>query len=92
MITVSSKLAANILIEQLGADCIQLLAHRLDAHSMMVLRGVIDIKAYEAGMNNRTTAIEILTRQESNDGIPAGLPVGTRVAHKTGLITRTNHD
>jgi beta-lactamase class A len=35
---------------------------------------------------------EILTRQEFNDGIPAGLPKGTRVAHKTGWITATAHD
>jgi beta-lactamase class A len=35
---------------------------------------------------------EILMRQEFNDGIPAGLPKGTRVAHKTGWITATAHD
>jgi beta-lactamase class A len=35
---------------------------------------------------------EILTRQEFNEGIPAGLPPGTRVAHKTGWITATAHD
>ena len=34
----------------------------------------------------------ILTAQEHNDGIPAGLPEGTRVAHKTGSITRISHD
>lgn len=35
---------------------------------------------------------EILERQTFNDGIPAGLPPGTRVAHKTGDITRIQHD
>lgn len=35
---------------------------------------------------------EILLRQEFNDGIPAGLPEGTKVAHKTGWITATAHD
>jgi beta-lactamase class A len=34
----------------------------------------------------------ILERQEFNDEIPAGLPPGTRVAHKTGWITATTHD
>jgi len=36
--------------------------------------------------------LEILPAQEINDGIPAGLPPGTRVAHKTGDITATWHD
>jgi beta-lactamase class A len=31
-------------------------------------------------------------RQEFNDRIPAGLPPGTRVAHKTGEITAVAHD
>jgi beta-lactamase class A len=35
---------------------------------------------------------EILLRQEFNDEIPAGLPSGTLVAHKTGSITATLHD
>lgn len=34
----------------------------------------------------------ILLRQEFNDEIPAGLPAGTRVAHKTGQITAVLHD
>jgi beta-lactamase class A len=34
----------------------------------------------------------ILSRQEFNDRIPAGLPPGTRVAHKTGEITAVAHD
>lgn len=33
-----------------------------------------------------------LRRQEFNAEIPAGLPPGTRVAHKTGWITATLHD
>ncbi len=34
----------------------------------------------------------ILLRQEFNDRIPAGLPPGTPVAHKTGEITAVAHD
>ena len=34
----------------------------------------------------------ILKRQEFNDEIPAGLPPGTPVAHKTGFITAHLHD
>jgi beta-lactamase class A len=36
--------------------------------------------------------IEILKRQKFNDAIPAGVPPGTPVAHKTGSITRIHHD
>src|SRR5262249_16035484 len=36
--------------------------------------------------------IAILKRQRFNDRIPAGLPLGTVVAHKTGEITKIQHD
>ena len=36
--------------------------------------------------------IDVLKRQKFNDAIPAGLPAGTEVAHKTGNITRIHHD
>jgi beta-lactamase class A len=36
--------------------------------------------------------VAILKRQKFRDAIPAGLPNGTAVAHKTGNITRIHHD
>ena len=36
--------------------------------------------------------LDILSRQEFNDEIPAGVPPGTRVAHKTGQISGVLHD
>ncbi|HUP88851.1 MAG TPA: serine hydrolase [Longimicrobiales bacterium] len=36
--------------------------------------------------------IAVLSAQEFNEMIPAGLPKGTRVAHKTGWITGIQHD
>jgi beta-lactamase class A len=36
--------------------------------------------------------IDVLKRQKFNDGIPAGVPSGVAVAHKTGNITRIHHD
>jgi beta-lactamase class A len=116
MITVSSNLATNLLIDKLGVDNIRAGVHTLCADGMNVLRGVEDAKAFQQGLNNTTTArallrlmeaiargeavdadssqqmIEILERQSFNDRIPAGLPPGTRVAHKTGEITRIQHD
>lgn len=38
------------------------------------------------------TILEMLLAQEFNESIPAGLPSGTRVAHKTGWITGILHD
>jgi beta-lactamase class A len=35
---------------------------------------------------------EILLAQQFNEKIPAGLPPGIRVAHKTGEITAHSHD
>ena len=42
--------------------------------------------------SSRAEMIEVLLGQEFNDEIPAGLPPGTKVAHKTGQITRVLHD
>jgi beta-lactamase class A len=116
MITVSSNLATNLLVEKLGVENIRAMVHALQADGMNVLRGVEDNKAYEKGMNNTTTArgllilleaiakgqgvdadssrqmVEILARQKFNEAIPAGLPSGTRVAHKTGELTKVHHD
>jgi beta-lactamase class A len=36
--------------------------------------------------------IEILSQQKYLDKIPAGIPIGVRVANKTGSITRIDHD
>jgi beta-lactamase class A len=44
------------------------------------------------GQKADSSMIEVLKRQKFNDAIPAGLPAGTAVAHKTGSITRINHD
>jgi len=116
MITVSSNLATNLLIEKLGVENIRAEVHALGADGMNVLRGVEDGKAFQKGLNNTTTArglailltaiakgkavdaesskqmIAILERQKFNEAIPAGLPPGTRVAHKTGDITKIHHD
>ena len=49
-------------------------------------------KGTAVNAKSSTEMIEVLKRQKFNDGIPAGLPQGTPVAHKTGTITRIHHD
>ena len=56
MITVSSNLATNLLIEKLGVENIRATTEMLNANGMNVLRGVEDSKAFEKGLNNTTTA------------------------------------
>jgi len=116
MITRSSNLATNILIEVAEPERIAATLRQIGADSMEVLRGVEDLKAYEAGLSNTATArslgavmaavagsdlftdesreqmLGILSRQHFTDGIPVGVPAGTRVANKTGWITGIQHD
>jgi beta-lactamase class A len=56
MINSSSNLATNIIIEMVKAENVQKLMKEIGAKDMTVLRGVEDIKAFEAGKNNRTSA------------------------------------
>lgn len=58
MITSSSNLATNILIQKVGATNVTQTMRSYGADSILVLRGVEDIKAYERGLSNRTTAYD----------------------------------
>ena len=60
MITVSSNLATNVLIELVGAKKTTATMHSLGAAKIEVLRGVEDMKAYEKGLSNSTTAKDLL--------------------------------
>lgn len=60
MITVSSNLATNILIELVDAKNVMATLHSLGVKNMQVLRGVEDGKAYERGLNNRTDAYDLM--------------------------------
>jgi len=55
-----------------------------------LLTAIAGGKAVDADSSKQM--IDILERQKFNDAIPAGLPAGTRVAHKTGDITKIHHD
>ena len=58
MIIRSSNLATNMIIELVGAKKVNRTMRRIGAKDIQVLRGVEDIKAYEKGMNNTTTALD----------------------------------
>lgn len=60
MITRSSNLATNILIDYLNAEKVTATMRELGADSIEVLRGVEDIKAYRQGLSNSTTARDLL--------------------------------
>lgn len=60
MIINSSNLATNIVIEKLGADNVMKTMDELGAKSIKVLRGVEDMKAFDAGMNNETSASDLM--------------------------------
>ena len=61
------------------------------ARALMVLMDrIARLEAVDADASRQM--LGILGRQHFNDAIPAGLPPGTPVAHKTGSITRINHD
>jgi beta-lactamase class A len=60
MITASSNLATNILIEKVGAERTTQTMRRYGADSIRVRRGVEDMKAYRQGLNNETSAHDLL--------------------------------
>lgn len=116
MITESSNVATNMLIERVTAAKTRELMERLGTKDIHVLRGVEDSRAYARGLNNTTTAralmiilsrlaarevvsrgasdemLAILRAQKFAEGIPAGVPSGVVVAHKTGWFPGVYHD
>ncbi|NBB77683.1 MAG: serine hydrolase [Bacteroidetes bacterium] len=59
MITFSSNISTNILIQLAGAENVTETMEHLGAESMEVLRGVYDMKAYNRGLSNTTTAKDL---------------------------------
>src|SRR5690348_3198403 len=91
-------------MRQLGANRIQVLRGVEDGKAFdrglnntttardlsIILRAIQEGAA--APPDETRAMLSILLAQEFNDRIPAGLPPGTRVAHKTGDITAVAHD
>lgn len=59
MITRSSNLATNLLIRDADAARVTAMLRELGADSMEVLRGVEDLRAFQAGLSNTTTARDL---------------------------------
>jgi beta-lactamase class A len=60
MITKSSNLATNLLVDVVGIDNIQHALDELDIDGVRILRGVEDGAAFQAGLNNEVTANGLL--------------------------------
>ncbi|MDQ3069437.1 MAG: class A beta-lactamase-related serine hydrolase [Acidobacteriota bacterium] len=67
------------------------LNNQTTAEALMVLLERIALSQAASPKASREMAA-ILKRQKFNDAIPAGVPKGIEVGHKTGSITRINHD
>lgn len=59
MITVSSNLSTNILIEKVGPKNVMKTLSQMGLQNIKVLRGVEDGKAFDAGKNNTTTSYDL---------------------------------
>ncbi len=65
--------------------------NRVTAEGLVqLLRVIAEERAFSTELSRRM--IDILHEQEFRSGIPAGLPSGARVAHKTGEISTIAHD
>ncbi|WP_179884893.1 serine hydrolase [Bacillus sp. AFS015802] len=61
MIIVSDNTASNLLIDRLGSKPIQDLCHSLNLKQTKLMRKLMDFKAMEQGLNNFTSAHDIIT-------------------------------
>jgi beta-lactamase class A len=108
MITRSSNLATNLVLERIGLDPVAGAWRRAGARHSIVTRGIGDTVAAEAGRTNLVTAGDLarlltgiaidsgpplatLLAQRRTEDLAAGLPPGTRVAHKNGWVMGVRH-
>jgi beta-lactamase class A len=91
-------------VHSLGADGVDVLrgvednkAYQKGMNNTTTARGlailmtaIAEGKAVDPDASKQMVAI--LERQKFNEAIPAGLPTGTPVAHKTGELTKLHHD
>ncbi|TDC72308.1 serine hydrolase [Micromonospora sp. KC606] len=120
MITRSSNLATNILLDQVGLPAVARSWALAGARHSVTARGIEDLAAREVGITNLVTAadlaallgglvsgvdrpgplaapaacaemVNVLLAQERREDLAAGLPAGTRIAHKNGWVRGVRH-
>jgi beta-lactamase class A len=65
MITISSNVATNMLLELVGAEQVNATMADLGCDASVIQRGISDRKAYKTGLNNFTTANDLVTILQS---------------------------
>jgi beta-lactamase class A len=93
MITTSSNLATNLLVEVIGVGTIQRALDELEVSGLRVLRGVEDQAAFDAGLNNEVTANGLLRllrliaeeKAYSRDASAAMLEIMMDQQYKSGI-------
>lgn len=93
-----------VMLEEFGAQGMKVLrgvedtpAYRHGMNNTTSARGLLELytalgRGTAASPASTKEMLDILLGQEFNDAIPAGLPAGVPVAHKTGWITEIDHD
>lgn len=105
MITRSSNLAANLVLAHVGIAAADQMWREAGATASHVQRGIGDAAAEQAGLTNTVSAadaaallatltdveLRALLDQRRTEDLAAGLPPGTRVAHKNGWVRGVRH-
>jgi beta-lactamase class A len=105
MITRSSNLAANLVLANVGIPAVDQVWREVGATVSHVRRGIGDTTAEQAGLTNTVSAADAaallatlrdvelkpMLDQRRTEDLAAGLPPGTRVAHKNGWVRGVRH-
>jgi beta-lactamase class A len=90
MITISSNFATNLVIDYIGHEDINMTMRDLGAKDINVLRGVEDIKAFNVGLSNTTTALDLLKIYEN---LALGKVINSKLSEEmVGILKDQKYD